>query len=360
MSLHVGIAGVFKRILEMHVGASGSWKLVTDGWVASSGVWKRFWPPIPANMIALFAAAAPSPWSALSYSGLYPFGANAEGASDLYSNTHEHSTSVTNVFGNCNTVIADDAAFRQPMMAVHGSAHNFNHTHGSTNHEPEFQSWRGAVAGGALSIPTSAILFFNGASIPTGWARATFTSGRYVKLDSAGTGATGGAATHTHSHGSSTSTNPLVDYQIGTTWAVCVNASHNHTTPDHPGEANDPTFIELDMVSPSGSPALGIPSGIVALFIGSVVPLGWSYYSAAEGKFIKAVNGGVGATGGGPDHGHSIATTSGSYTATADTGAADGYSSCSQVHNHWVTHTHATGSNLSMPLARQLLICRKD
>jgi len=360
--IYVGVSGEWKDLLSINLGIGGAFKAVTGGHIGVGGAWKRIFPrAIPRNMIALFASAPDSPWDALSYTDIFPLGAEAEGDEDLYSHTHTHDT-VTNVFGNGTTYAADTAATVQTVLGVHSTGHNYDHSHSATDHQPPWQSWRAAAANGAPSIPTTAKLFYSGSSIPDGWARATYTADSYVKLDSSGAGATGGSATHTHSHPNATATSMAVNRQK---WVLAgkehhaANASHTHTVPDHDATNNEPPYVILDMVSPT-SEAFVIPSGIVAFFIGSFVPIGWSVYSTALGRFIKLNNVGVEGTGGSAGHGHTFSKTSGTYYGTVRKAGADGSTASYINHSHPVSGDHAAVDNNSMPLARGLLICKKD
>lgn len=363
MPIYIGVSGVWKLLQNLSLGVSGSWKTVVSAHIGVSGAWKLIHSNVPSNMVALFASAPSSPWSVLSYSGVFPLGASSEGATNLYSNTHTHG-SVTNVFSDCGSMVADDAAIRQNVVSIHGSVHNYSHSHGATDHQPLWQSWRAAQANGAAYIPSSAMLFFSGTSIPTGWTRATYTSGRYVKLDSSGTGGTGGNSTHTHTHPDATNTDSYVERQLGTTYnhPARMAGGHAHTVPSHASEANDPPYITLDMIRPSSDWYSVIPSGVVAFFTGSAVPYGWSYYSAAENRFVKLDSSGIEGTNNisNASHSHSLDDYSGYYTPTSTGGGADGYTCAVLSHRHRVAHTHSAVSNNSMPLSRQLLICRKD
>jgi hypothetical protein len=357
--MNVGVSAAWKRVHELWVGSGGAWKATQLGHAGAGGAWKVFFSRIPYNMIALFASAPASPWSAISYSGVYPLGDNAEGGSDLYADTHSHETQVAN-FANCASMVADDAIIRQNVISVHGASHNYSHSHGATDHKPLGRSWRGAAANGAASIPVGAFLFFNGSSIPSGWARATYSADDFVSLDSSGTGGVVGAAAHIHTHATVTD-DIYAERQLGTTYNHPARPAggHSHSVPNH-SEPNVPPYIVLDLISPTGSDALFIPAGVVAFFLGSTVPPGWSVYSAALGRFVRLNSTGLEGTGGSASHGHTMSGASGGYGAADVGGAADGYTCATLSHYHTVTHTHVTGTDNSMPLSRELLICKKD
>lgn len=357
----VGVSSAWKRVGPWWIGSSSAWKKILRGHVGISGAWKQFYEDIPANMIALFAAAAPSPWNALSYTTCYPWPSDTVGSSYYFSMTHTHG-SVTAVFANCGTTDADDAIIRYNRMAQHGASHNYAHSHGAEDHQPLYQEWRGASANGARSIPTSAILFFNGTSIPSGWKRATYTDGRYVRMNSSGAGGTGGNLSHYgHSHADSAYDAAIVARQGGTSITQPVAANHNHTVPNHNAKLNDPLYINLDAISPDTNPAYSIPSGVVAFFLGSTVPAGWSVYSAALGRFIKVTSSSIEGTGGNVQHEHAEGyLTSGTYAGSTGVGGLDGEPCATPSHAHIVTHTHSADYGNTMPLAYPFLICRKD
>jgi hypothetical protein len=179
------------------------------------------------------------------------------------------------------------------------------------------------------------------ASIPEGWDRVTELDGKYPKgIPDANTqpGATGGAATHTHtvpththdtSHlhtvtgatGAATGTFVSSDGATGTT--VALN-THTHTrpatnsatvvsgaaTPTIGSASNDPARGEAIFLESDGSP-LGLPNGGAA-FTGDIALSGWadSVLGNAGGRFIKgaaaAGNGGATAASAVASHSHSI------------------------------------------------------
>jgi hypothetical protein len=360
MSTHVKVSGVWKTVDEIYVKILWAWESVSAKYVKVDGTWKKSYEPrIPFNMVALFTSAIENPWKPLSYN-LFPLGANAEGGTNLYSNTHPHTGDVT-VSHATSSSVSDDAIVRSNIIAAHGSSHNYTHNHSDLDHQPPWQSWRAATAHGSYVLPSGALLFFNGSTIPTGWSRGTYTNGKFVKLDSYGEGDVGGNSTHTHSHPNSTNHSGYVAHQVGTTYNRIVNpGTHNHTVPDHTAVNNLPPFINLDMVTPNSDWTQPIPSGIIAFFVGSVVPSGWSVYSAALGKFVKLDSTAIETTGGSNSHSHVQNEASGSYSGTVKVMGADGYTSAPRPHSHTVTHTHSAVTNNSMPLARELLICKKD
>jgi len=360
----VGVSGSFKEIRPWWVGTGGNWKKVLLAHVGVGGSWKLYYSDIPETLIALFDAAFSSPWSAISYTGLFPLGGTSEGGSDLYSNNHQHTTSVTNVVGQSTLEQAQNASDYHTVLNYHSTIHNNDHSHSSdTDHTPLYQEWRGATAAGAIEIPTGAHLFWGGSgSIPTGWTRSTFTNDRYVRLNSSGTGGTGGNVNHTHTHSNTASGSSAVDRQQNYFSYPYhqANASHAHTIPAHTSANHEPLFCNLDMVHPSSATNV-IPAGIVAFFLGSVVPAGWEQYTLCNGRLVRLSSVATpGTQGGTSGHGHVMSgVTGGSYTGSSLKRGADGTYAANYPHAHPNTHTHDVESNNWMPLSRQLLICKK-
>ena len=169
-------------------------------------------------------------------------------------------------------------------------------------------------------IPSGLIVMWpsTDASIPAGWDRTTDLDGKYPKgIATAVTqpGATGGAATHSHtvpthvhdtSHvhtvtgatGTATGTAVSADGAVGTTAAL---STHTHTrsavnsatvnsgatTPGSGTAANDPARAEVIFIESDGTP-LGVPDGAVALTL-DVALSGWADSSLANtgGRYLK-------------------------------------------------------------------------
>lgn len=202
-------------------------------------------------------------------------------------------------------------------------------------------------------------------SIPDGWSRVAELDGKYPKgvaTSSTQPGATGGAATHTHtvpththdtshSHTTSGNTSAAVgtfsssDGAVGTT---AIAATHTHTTPstnsatvasgtatpsiDSP--SNDPARLHVVFIQSNGQP-LGVPDGALGL-AGDVSLTGWTDHAAADGRFIKGAGSGFGggdtAASNLDNHTHAI----GAHTHGATS------------HSHTSNNTGSVTSNLSM------------
>ncbi len=214
-------------------------------------------------------------------------------------------------------------------------------------------------------IPNGMIFLWpsTAASIPAGWDRVTALDGKYPKgvaTSSTQPGATGGAATHTHtvpththdtshSHTTTGNTSAAVgtfsssDGAVGTT---AIAATHTHTTPTtnsatvssgtgspsvtSPG--NDPARLEVVFIESNGQP-LGVPDGALGLAPDTSLS-GWTDHANADGRFLKGATGDGGTTAASTLDNHTHALGAHTHGATS--------------HNHTSNNTGSVTSNLSM------------
>jgi len=361
-SFKIGVSGVFKILRPWFIGVSSAWKQILAGYIGVSGAWKKFYSFLPDDMIVQFESAPGTGWSELSYD-LYPIGASAAGGSNLYSNTHEHATTVANVFDPPQDELsASTAILRDNAIIHHHANHDYNHTHGSTDHKPFSRLMRAAVPDGAVSLPTSARLLYYGTSAPSGWSDHTYGNGEYLAFTT-GTYGTLGATTHTHTHGNSgyDDTNDLRQYHLTSYQDSAHHYNHYHPVNSHPAKDNKPLSARLHMIKPS-SEAFSIPSGVVAFFTGSVVPAGWSLWTTGYGRLARLWNASVGTQEGSSEHGHAETFQSGDFGAAwfRRGQSAPSTTIVTEQHQHTVTGAHASATNNSMPLCREFMICKKD
>lgn len=203
----------------------------------------------------------------------------------------------------------------------------------------ELRQWQ--LAGDAIG---NMLLFFDGATVPTGWTCVSCTSGdTYYQTFLRGNttaGGTGGSTTHTHTavgSVSTTTTAATTEDKSGTT--IDANDHLHSYTPVISSESNIPPYRQLKLIryDTSGSPA-SIPAGAIALFDGTL-PSGWSQYSAQDGYFIRP-EGTVGSTDGSATHSHSITGTTGAsspVTQTAVRGGGTQALGASAGHTHTVS-----------------------
>lgn len=214
-------------------------------------------------------------------------------------------------------------------------------------------------------IPNGMIFLWpsTAASIPAGWDRVAALDGKYPKgvaTSSTQPGATGGAATHTHtvpththdtshSHTTTGNTSAAVgtfsssDGAVGTT---AIAATHTHTTPTtnsatvssgtgspsvtSPG--NDPARLEVVFIESNGQP-LGVPDGALGLAPDTSLS-GWTDHANADGRFLKGATGDGGTTAASTLDNHTHALGAHTHGATS--------------HNHTSNNTGSVTSNLSM------------
>jgi hypothetical protein len=215
------------------------------------------------------------------------------------------------------------------------------------------------------AIPAGVLVMWPGtdASVPDGWTRDTGLDGRYAKGIPDGTtdpGATGGAATHSHTTPGHTHDTSHFHTTAATTAAATgtVNApntggalkvltSHTHTRPStdsatvasgssSPGTAtaaNDPARLEVIWAESDGS-SLGVPDGALA-FTSDISLSGWTDYADAASRFFKgaaaAGNGGTTAASAVDSHTHTI----------------DGHTHTGTAHVHTSANTGSTASTLA-------------
>lgn len=216
-----------------------------------------------------------------------------------------------------------------------------------------------------MAVPSGVIVGWPSteASIPSGWSRKTVLDAKYPKgiaTSSTAPGTTGGAATHSHTTGSSHthttdhshtltgSTNAAAGTGTagltgGTTYSA---ASHTHTlaagvasaspgasgsaTPNSDTQNNDPAYWEVIWIESDGSPT-GIPNGAVAYINSASAPTGWTHHASGKARFLKgaAASGDGNTTGGSHTHTHATAT-----------------------HDHSVaSHTHSSSGTTGTPSA---------
>lgn len=178
------------------------------------------------------------------------------------------------------------------------------------------------------------------ASIPSGWSRVTALDGKYTKgiaTNATDPGATGGAATHTHTitghthdtthaHTVTGATGNAGAGQVstpGTAGTMGALTSHTHTrsavnsgtvvsgstSPGIGTAANDPARLDVIFVQSNGS-ADGVPDGALAM-TADISLSGWTDYANAASRFFKgaatAGNGGATTASQTAAHSHSVA-----------------------------------------------------
>lgn len=243
-------------------------------------------------------------------------------------------------------------------------------------------------------VPSGVIVMWpdTAASIPAGWDRVTALDSRYPKgvpNGSTNPGATGGAATHTHTTPGHVHDTSHFHTTAATTAAATgtVNApntagalkaltTHTHTRPStdsatvasgsaSPGSssvANDPARLDVIWTESDGT-SPGVPDGALA-FAGDVVLSGWTDYANAAGRFLKgsaaAGNGGATAASAVDSHTHTIdahthtgtahshtSANTGSFSSTLAPASGSGSVLSAATHNHPITVASASTQALA-------------
>ena len=353
------VSGIWKEFLSAHKKISGAWKAMITGYKRVSGVWKiifSFGSSLPENIICFVDGTTPTGTilcdgnnSTIDLIGKYLKVATAQGISDSGSNVHSHVYSGNS--GYCPTVGSDDGT-RYRRMSKH--YHTISHTHSDTNHEPQYKNLAPCLPD--EKILSTMLLFFDGATIPTGWSQVNTYNGKFIRGGE--DGLTGGSDTHTHVYSGYTGYKDSYKTSNDEDLGVGSRYNHRHTMNHTHGATNNiPEYYDLRLIKPDSDTG-EIPSGVCAFFLGSVIPDGWSYFSTAEGKFIRA-NASEGGTGGSNTHTHTYSGMSGGFNPSnvdCESGGSD--LPTDGTHYHSINHTHGTTDNI--PLHRELLFCKKD
>ena len=195
------------------------------------------------------------------------------------------------------------------------------------------------------------IMFFNGATIPTGWTCISCNSGddffqRFIK-GAATHGSTGGTATHTHtvSVSANASTASNAESRSGTDLA---DVAHGHSgSASVTATSNLPSYRNLKLIrhNTTGDPTT-LPAGIVGIFDTTTLPSGWTRYSAQDTYYARG-EGTVGGTGGSNTHTTSVNVTLGASTGTTHgkRGGGTQVNSAIAGHTHTASVTSASSSN---------------
>lgn len=181
----------------------------------------------------------------------------------------------------------------------------------STFIEPRY--WQ--LAGDAVG---RMILFYDGATAPTGWTCISCAPGdpfyqQFIRSDEA-FGGTGGSSSHSHTaDGTVDVTTDLMvarsNVPNNQAQMQLNNNDHTHSfTPTIGSSSHLPSYRELMVIrhNTAGQPTT-LPSGVIALFDADV-PTGWTQYSAQNGYYIRGGSS-AGAVGGNNSHTHAITGT---------------------------------------------------
>lgn len=289
-------------------------------------------------------ASCPSGWTRNSdFDGKFIYGSTTYGTTGGADN-HNHGGSLTVTSGGPSATVAP----RNPG-AGGMSASSSNHTHtaaipiSSTTVIPPYLTMIFCKSAN-LNIASGLISTFDTSSLPSNWTHFTALDNKFPYGGST-YGATGGAATHTHTVTSVTSStgSGTLSYDSGYANYQVVNlspSSHTHTAnPTITTESNMPPYLTMVYAKASDNAFL---TGIIAI-TSAVPPLGWTQYTNLNNEF--AYGGSTyGTTGGATTHTHTITVT----FAAGSTSDSDGC--CSAVaagsHTHTGNGTTAAASNI--------------
>ena len=368
MTMHTKVAGVWEDVDDPSVKVAGVWQPVQEGLVKVAGTWEQFYlrQNIPTTLVAFFSIALPAGTQLCdgtagtpNMNGCYVVGGNAEGTA-TGSDTHTPSNTVVGTFGY--------TALNREGTVVSNVMVNITHTHtvgshghgGAVDHKPLGNDGKAAQMTGGIT-KAGMIMFNTVAVAPTGWSHVSLLSGRYIRATNTGTGGSVGASSHSHG-GNSTGTG---EHNERRSWNNSGASNqkmwvHSHTqSHTMQSKSNNPRHIDLYPVS-CDADGNDVVSGMVAFFVGSVVPTGWTLYAAAQGVLIRC-NSTVNTTPSGSD---THTDTSNSTTTNAQNPIGNRISTganCARPasHSHGVpSHNH--GTHTSLPRRITLLVCSKD
>lgn len=401
---YVKVGGAWKTIKKIYQKVSGGWQAHNFAYVKVAGSWELVFgsAPIPGNMVVFLeqadvANAVSLGWALCDgtngtpdYTGTqvyFKVAATEAGLSGATTHAHDALSIGTAQYEHPdNSVLSGKGA---PIYWTTSKTHN----HGSTAATPgaspnDFyrQEYKPYLASStttqATKLPKGAI-FFSNISM-TSVATAQSKNGAYVKT----TAATGGytptpVVPHTHAL-----TATMADVTVGITSKAGAFAPpgpndrtvHNHdidtttgatsVNPEGPWYCLDGYVLDADEST--------VPTGFMTFFAGSDVPDGYTYFSAAAGRYIKRTTAtlGIGNTGDNSAHTHAskldISEDVGGYalnwTAYNDQGIQD-FGQCS-VHRasavafgfelHHPISVPATTSTAVIPRTRSLMFLRRD
>ncbi len=374
-TVHYKVGGNWKEVTELHTKVGGVWKAITEGWVNVSGVWKQFFVVVtlPENMIVLFKSGSPpagfdlmngvaaSP-DMIGESGYFR-GDSSEGGSFAGANTHSHGAATPSI-GTSQTALSRNSFTSAPIHNSHSHG-GPSHAHGSLNSEAPYRTVIPAVINGASELPTNSLFFFDGVSVPAGWAADSSFYTRAVKCGASG-GSNGGASSHLHNNGvvytgyNNSGASLTLNLSVQSP-GVMRQENHRHTiSHTHSGTNNWGQYVDYIPVSPV-SVVTEIPAGICAWFKGSTVPDGWTLEAAITtgNKFVRCASSSGGAAGSASSHSHSHSGSVTSFTGATSYVPDPNLTRSRSPHNHGMSGgTHGAVSTVVRHY--QFIFCKKD
>ncbi len=214
----------------------------------------------------------------------------------------------------------------------------------------------GGNAGGA-----NMILFWDGATAPTGWTIVSDVGGDFYQRFPRGEatyGGTGGTATHTHTATFATTSAGSGSTSISSGTGAGATATHTHTLASNTisTDSNLPVYRNLRVIEYNTGVPTTIPKGAIAIF-DTTLPAGWTQYSDQNNYFVRG-EATANITGGSANHTHtlSITTNTPTGTATPKTGATTTYATSTHTHSQ----TAPTSVVSNQPPYRTVVLATAD
>jgi len=290
-------------------------------------------------------SACPSGWTRLTaLDSRFPRGASSYGGTGGSSAAHNHGGSFTANTGQANYAQWLAARCGTDRVDYRWHSHNFTVYLGSTSILP---SYRNMVfcSKADLVIPSGMISMFT-TSAPSGWTRFTALDGRFPRGASS-YGGTGGSDTHTHTASADAFTvddpTNIGDVCGGSAYVAAPGHRHAVTINANTNAGSSlPAYLNM-VFAKANSQSTGKP--LMVAIVNSLPPLGWTRWSALDGKFPRGASS-YGGTGGSDTHTHTIGV---SY------GKADGWrkkkgdASKTQRPSSHSDHQHPDGTTITTP-----------
>ncbi len=198
-------------------------------------------------------------------------------------------------------------------------------------------------------------LFWDGATAPTGWTIVSDVGGPFYQKfprgeAAAAYGTTGGSDNHTHTATFATSSTPSGTAVVSSGTGITGSSpTHTHTVASSTISvaSNLPPYQDLKVIKYNTGVPSTIPAGAIAIFDTSTLPGGWTRYTSADGKYVRAA--GDTSTGGSATHTHTVTLTTSGPSATAAAKGTAAINYATSTHTHTAANGNVTNAANNAP-----------
>jgi len=303
------------------------------------------------NLILFWdGVSAPTGWTIVSDDGGEDFYERFPRGSASYGSTGGAATHTHTASAGASTSASASMARDSGSTAMGSGAHT--HTLqssmvGTASNLPSYRNLKviSYDSGIPTTIPSGAIAIFDG-TLPSGWTRYSAQDDYFVR--GAGSIATGGANTHTHSVEVTTGAPSATVNGKSSSGNVATTSSHTHTgSGTSASGSNQPP--SLTVVLAKATSEAFIPGGMIGMFDANPEG-GWSVVSGSGGdfnnRFIKGSSS-YGTTGGASSHTHTDLTVSlGTTSGTGVVKSGSGATLATDTHTHTIDASFSTDNQL--------------